>query len=211
MIFELLFVIVVLGLVVTLASAAVTALRGHRQRALALVVGCATCVTFYLGVVVTVALVSPQRIFAIGEDRCFDDWCVAVRDFKVTHDLGPGVDAIKENWQFYVVTIRLSNHARGRSQRASSATVRLVDGEGRVYEVSHEGQAAYEAQHGTAPPLTSTIDLGQFIDTVRVFELPADSRDVSLTIQHPVGLSPVLFIIGDDASMFHKPTIFRLN
>ena len=119
MIFDLLFVIVFLGSVVTLASAAIASLRGRRQRALALVVGWATCVAIYLGVVVAVALVSPQRIFAIGEDRCFDDWCVAVRDVTVTHEMGTGVDAIKANGQFYVVTIRLSNHARGRSQRAS--------------------------------------------------------------------------------------------
>ncbi|MDH4351415.1 MAG: DUF4352 domain-containing protein [Gemmatimonadota bacterium] len=211
MIFELLFVAVVLGSVVTLASAAVTALRGRRQRALALVVGWATCIAVYLGVVVAVALVSPQRTIALGEDRCFDDWCVAVSHVTLTHEMGAGVDAIRTNGQFYVVTIRLSNHARGRSQRASSAAVRLADGEGRVYEVSREGQAAYEAQHGPASPLTSTMDIGQAIDAVRVFELPTDSRDVGLTVEHPVGPAPGLFIIGDDASLFHKPTVMRLN
>jgi hypothetical protein len=127
------------------------------------------------------------------------------------NELGHGVDAIKANGQFYLVTLRLSIHARGRSQRASSAAVRLVDAEGRVYEVSHEGQAAYVAQHGTIPPLTSTISVGQFIDTVRVFDLPTDFHGGGLTVEHPVGPSPSLFIIGYDASLFHKPAVMRLN
>jgi hypothetical protein len=174
-------------------------------------VGYSIFAAIYLGVVVVVALMSPQRIFAIGEDRCFDDWCVAVKDVTVMPELGDGADVVRANGQFYVVTLRLSNHARGRSQRASSAAVRLMDGQGRVYEVSPRGQAAYESRHGPAPPLTSALGVGRSLDTVRVFELPTDSHEVGLTVEHPVGPSPGLLIIGDDGSLFHKPTIVRLH
>jgi hypothetical protein len=32
-----------------------------------------------------------------------------------------------------------------------------------------------------------------------------------LTVEHPVGFSPGLFIIGDQASLFHRRTVVRLN
>jgi hypothetical protein len=85
-----------------------------------------------------------------------------------------------------------------------------VDGQGRKYDVSPPGQGAFEAEHGPAAPLTSTLALGQSLSTVQIFDLPDDARDVGLTVEHPVGPSPGLFIIGDDASLLHKPTIVRL-
>ena len=211
MLSELLFVIVILALVVTLATAAVAALRGRRRRALALLRGCAIGIAVYLGVVVLVALSSRQRVFAIGEDRCFDDWCVAVVDVAVVPELGEGADVVAARGQFFVVTLRLSNHARGRPQRASSAAVRLIDHEGRAYELSRRGQSAFESVHGPASALTGTLSVGQSLDTVRVFDLPTEAHDVGLTVEHPVGPAPGLFIIGDDASLFHKPAIVRLN
>ena len=211
MIFDLLFIVVFLASVVTLAAAAVAALRGRRRRARSLLVGYGISVAIYLGAVVVVSLMSPQHVLAIGEDRCFDDWCVAVADVTVLRELGQGQRVVKADGVFYVVTLRLANHARGRTQRASSAAVHLIDGSGQTYEVSQRGQEAYESEHGASAPLTSTLAVGQFLDAVQVFELPADARDVGLTVEHPVGPAPGLFISGDEASLWHRPTIVRLN
>ncbi len=186
-------------------------MRGRGQRALAVLVGSAICIVIYLGVVVLVALMSPQRVFAVGEDHCFDDWCVAVKEFTVVPELGEGGRCRQGEW---AVLRRhpstLQSCARTVAAR-SSVAVRLIDGHGRTYEVSPQGQAAFEARHGPAPPLTSTLELGQFLDTVRVFDLPTDAHDVGLTVEHPVGPAPGLFIIGDDASLLHEPAIVRLD
>jgi hypothetical protein len=211
MIFDLLFIFVVLASAAALVFAAVSALLARRQRALTVLGGYAVGIVIYLGVVAFVGLISPQRIFAVGEDRCFDDWCVAVADVTAVTELGEGADRVRANGQFYVVTLRLSNHARGRSQRVSSAAVHLIDDKEQLFEVSQSGQAAFEAQNGPALPLTSLLEVGQSINTVRVFDIPADSHHVGLTIVHPVGPAPGLFIIGDDASLFHKPAIILLN
>ena len=209
--FELLFLVVFLASVVTLAAIIRAVVQGRRQSAVKLLAGYATGAALYLGTVVAVSLGSPQRVLTIGEDRCFDDWCIAVDNVTVTRELGPGERATKANGVFYVVSLRLSNRARGRAQRASSAAVHLMDGRGRRYEYSGPGQEAFEAQDGPAAPLTATIPVGQFLTTVQVFDLPTDAQDVSLTVEHPVGLSPGLLIIQDEASLFHQPTIVRLN
>ena len=36
----------------------------------------------YLCVVIAVSLSTPRREIAMGEDRCFDDWCIAVESIS---------------------------------------------------------------------------------------------------------------------------------
>ena len=211
MIFDLLFIGIVLASVVTLATAAVSALRGRRQRAASLLVRYLKFAGIYLVALVVVSLVSPQRVLAVGEDRCFDDWCLAVEDVAVTPELGQGEHVLRANGAFYSVTLRLSNHARGRDQRASSAAIHLIDDRGRWHDFSPAGQRAYEAQHGPVVPLTATIPVGQSLTTVQIFDLPLDAHDVGLAVEHPVGFSPARLSIGDEASLLHKPTIVRLK
>lgn len=204
--FTLLFLIVVLASLVVVILAIIHLVRGRFKQAGRLLARYGIGLATYLGVVVIVALLSPQRIVVPREDRCFDDWCIAVEDVTLTNELGQAGHGV-----FYVITLRLSNHARGRDQRASSTAIHLLDDQGRSYDLSPLGQALWEAQHGPTAPLTSTIAVGQSLTTVQVFELPRDANDVALTIEHPVGPSPGLFIIGDEASLFHKPTIVRLR
>ena len=209
--FDLLFLVVCLASVITLAAILRALVQGHRRQARTLFVRYAIGTASYLGMVIVVSLVTPQRVVAIGENRCFDDWCLAVEGVAHTPELGPAEATVRATGVFYVVTLRLSNGARGRPQRANSAAVHLWDGQGRRYDLSRPGQEAFEAQHGPVPPLTVTLAVGQALNTVAVFDLPTNARDVSLTVEHPVGPSPGRLIIQDDASLFHKPAIVRLN
>ncbi len=208
---ELVFILAFLSLAGSLLAALISALRGRRKKALSLATACAASSAIYMTVLITVAILSPQRVLAVGEDHCFDDWCIAVSGFTVAPQVGESEKLVKAEGKFYVVTLRLSNRARGREQRAGSVAVHLLDQRLHVHDVSIRGQRAFESEHGVAAPLTSTIAVGQFIDTVQVFDLPTDSAEVSLTVEHPVGPSPGLFVIGDESSLLHRPTIVRLH
>jgi hypothetical protein len=209
-IFDLVFLVAVLASVVTLSAAGVLALRGRFRQAAKLLARYGAGVALYLAVLVAVSLVSPQRVLAVGEDHCFDDWCIAVQDVAKAPQIGDGEGAVKAEGVFYVVTLRLSNRARGRPQRASSAGVFLLDGQGRRYGVSLRGQEAFESRGGGTVPLTATIPVGGSLRSVQVFDLPSDARDVALTVKQPLGPSPGLLVIGDGGSLFHKPTIVRV-
>jgi hypothetical protein len=50
------------------------------------------------------------------------------------------------------------------------------------------------------PPLTSTIEVGRSLLTYQVFDLPKDARGITLTLEHPVGFSPGLLVIGDEGA-----------
>lgn len=202
-IFDLVFIVVFLGTVVVLVTVLIHALRRRLTRAARLLAACGVFLAFYLCIVIAVSLATPQRFLDIGEDRCFDDWCVAIESADTTGVLGQGEQITKAKGTIYVVTLRLSNHARGRAQRASSAAVYLRDAQGKRHDVSRRGQNAYEAEHGPTAPLTARLPLGRSLTTVRDI--------LGLTIEHPVGFGPGAFVIGDDSSLMHKRTLIRLR
>jgi hypothetical protein len=107
--FDLLFIAVFLGTVVTLLSAAFLTIRGRGSRALALLVRCLICVGVYLGIVVLASVFWPQTVLQVGERRCFDDWCLAVENAS-------------------------RQEARGVTQRENAVVVYLADERGRRYD-----------------------------------------------------------------------------
>lgn len=208
--FELLFLLVVLASAASLLAAGVSALRGHTRRSVGLLGTWCAGLAVYLGVLVTVSFLSPQQVIALGEDHCFDDWCVAVEGVTIATAVGTPDPAIDTAAVPRVVELRLSNRARGRDQRAASVAVHLIDDRGVVYDPSPEGQAALEGQRGALPPLTATIPLGGTIRTAQAVEVPIGARGLAVYIEHPVGPSPGWFVIGDDSSLLHRPAIVPL-
>jgi hypothetical protein len=202
----LLFLLVVLVTFVTLLVLAFQLLRGHFTQAGKLLAGLAVGLVFYFAALLAVSLTAPQRIVPMEADRCFDEWCVTVVDVRTETEIG-GTQA---QGIFYVVELKLSSHSRGRTQRAASAAVHLLDEQGRRYDLSPAGMFAFETKYGSIPPLTLFIEAGRSYETYQIFDLLKDAGKISLTVEHPVGFSPGWFIIGDEDSLFHKPTIVPL-
>jgi hypothetical protein len=192
-IFDLLFIAIFLATVVILCASAFIALRGCPGQAVKLLSIYGIGLAIYLGIVVVVSLTSPQRIMVLGEDRCFDDWCIAVDDTARS-------DAPTE--AVYSVTLQMSSRARRVSQRENGLAVYILDEKGRRFEAIADPVAA---------PFNSLLLPGQSITTVRTFEVPATSSRLVLVMGHGGSINfPGMFIIGDDSSLFHKPTIVRL-
>ncbi len=81
----------------------------------------------------------PRRVANVGDDLCFDDWCVAVADVKRT---------IVDKLASYDVTIRLSTHAGGRVQRANGAAVYMTDASGRLDRPANDVPQAWRNRDG---------------------------------------------------------------
>jgi hypothetical protein len=119
MVFELLFIGVVLASLGTLGYAAVHALRGRYRESGRVVAKILLCLGIYIGVVILVSLSSGQRVLDIGETRCSDDWCIAVVDVAESRFAGGSE---------YAVAFQLSSRARRVTQREHGVVVYLVDG-----------------------------------------------------------------------------------
>jgi hypothetical protein len=189
--FDLLFIVLFLISVVTLLTAAIAAIRGRRAAAILRV--WAICLAIYLTVVAVVALSTPQRVYAVGEDRCFDDWCIAVE----AADRSPAPQGI-----LYTVTLRVSSRARRVTQREKGASVYLTDDRGRRFDAVPDPSAT---------PLDVPLEPGQAARAKRTLLVPADAHEVGLAFFHE-GSScfPGCFIVGEDSNPLHKHAVVRL-
>ncbi len=160
----------------------------------------------YLAVVVAVGLISPRRILSGEEVLRFDDWCLGVERAKVLNHLG--ALSPRAGNKFVVVPLKIINEARRVRQAApKGSTVYLVDDRAGHYGVSMAGQEAFEKENGIQPPLTTKLDAGTSIQTVRIFEVPTAVRALFLATRHGSWF-PRQFIIGDG---FRRPAVLSLR
>lgn len=205
---DLLFLLAVFCTFVTLIGILVALLRGRKRAALRALCALGICLAIYMVIGVVVGVSAPQKTLKMGEDRCFDEMCFAPTSVKIVPAIGQASSQTNANGNFYEVSIRAASHARGQAQREAGVSVSLMDSIGHVYEVSPQGQRAYEAANGPTPALTSRLQAGQRITSVQVFDVPRNASGLALHFGHN---GPGLFIIGDDESPLHKPTITPLT
>jgi hypothetical protein len=192
-IFDLVFIVVFLMSVVVAAIVAIRLLRGRRREAVGLLRLGAIGLAGYLAVVVIVSLVSPRRVVALGENRCSDDWCIAVAE--VVQESLPGDSA-------YRVTFRLSSRARGMPQRETGIAVYLVDEAGHRFNPDAEP---------SSPPFDVRLQPGEAVVTSRRFHVSGQKGSLGVIVAHEGSFGfPGCFIIGDEGSLLHKRSIVRV-
>ncbi len=183
--FDLLFIAIFLTTVGVLIYAAYCSLRGRLAKAGKVVLGAAIFWAIYLAIVIGVSLSTPRKVLAIGERRCFDDWCITVQ-------------SVDEGRPFKV-TLRVYSDAKRVTQSAPDNRVFLEDETGKRYAAGPDnGQ----------PPFSKMIGPGESYDTIREFDVPAGVKVVGLVVGHS-GAGPGALIIGDDDAIFHKAAIVK--
>lgn len=187
--FDLIFILVFFTTVGLLVATAVAALRGRGRQAVVRLRRLGIFVAAYLVIVVATSLASPQRVLDVNERQCFDDWCIAV-DGVEHAPAGADVN--------YTVALRISCRARRRPQRETGVSVYVLDDRGRRYEPQDDPDAI---------PFDVRLDPGESVIATRRFVLPVDAHNPGVVIAH--GRFPGMFIIGDDQSLFHKPSVVR--
>jgi hypothetical protein len=207
MIFELLFIALFLTTLIALVIVLIMAVRGSRRSAMRLLRAVGGIWAVYLFIVGAVSATTTQRIVPMGQDLCFDEMCFAAVQAQSVSQLGSGDSAVKADGQFYVITVRVSSHSRGRTQSEGGLRALLWDS-GKYFGVSPQGQRAWEADNGATAPLTARLRPGESVLSVQVFDVPREVSAPGLVLSH--GFGPGYFVIGE-CSLFHKPTITRIN
>jgi hypothetical protein len=207
--FDLVFILVFFFAVGSIARILYMAVRKRRRDAARPAKALAAVLLIYFGVLLAVSLVTPRKLIPMGEDRCFDDWCIGAEHLAVSRTIGSGASAATANGIFYIVTLKVSSRARGITQRAKDAAVIAVDEKGHRYLPSSDGQRAYDDINGTGPAITNKLGPGDSFTTALVFDVPTDTAQVGLEVEH--GVWPGRLIISDSSSFFHKPTLIALR
>ena len=184
---ELMFLSLALVSIITLATAAITALRGQGARAGRILLHWMLGAAVYMTVVMIASIVRPRRVYAIGEMQCFDDWCITVADAQR--------DATNQR---YDVSLRLSSRAKRVPQGEAGTVVYLTDSEGRRYDPLRD-TAAVGFDYQLQP--------GESVIAKRSFQVPADARELGLTYTHEGGFPISWLIIGQGGWFGKRPMV----
>lgn len=201
------FVGLFLASLIALIGILILAIRGRRRTAMRMLGGLGAGWAIYLLILVAVAATRPQRTILAGQELCFDEMCFSVRNVQVVPQLGPASQPVKAAGRFYVITIGVSSHSRGRAQSERGLRAMLWDSRN-YYEVSPGGQRAWESVNGKMAELTARLQPGESVESVQVFDLPKEASAPGLALSH--GFTPGYFVIGE-CPLFHKPTILKLT
>ena len=133
-----------------------------------------------ISLLATVALLNRRdQTVGLNQEIQYDDFAFSVIDVRRTNTLGK-TDSQLVNRVYYVVTIKVSNHAVRVDYRFKKNSAVLVDMMGREFHFSRSGQEALEATKGQE--CINPIPAGASCLTDVVFELPADSHVSALRI-----------------------------
>ena len=187
---EPLFLLLALTTVVALCTAAVRAASGQFARAGRILQRVGAAALLYFAVVVIVSIVSPRRVFSVGEPQCFDDWCITVVNATPTA-MATGTR--------YDVLLRLSNRAKRVPMGEAGTVVYLTDALGRRFDPQPDPSVA---------GFDTRLPAGTSVETARRFEVPRDAQDVGLVYTHQGGF-PIEWLIITEGGWFQKPPLVR--
>jgi hypothetical protein len=186
--FDLLFIALALSTLVALAVAAALAIGRRSGQSLRILRRLAFGALVYFAVVIAVSFFAPRRVLKLGEEQCFDDWCVAAESFS-------------SRASSYLVDLRISSRARRISQRELNLAVYLTDRANHRYNPTSQPSDI---------PFSTVLAPGESVHLTRHFPVPAYARDLNLVIQHEGGFPIGWFIIGYD-TWFRKPPLVLLT
>lgn len=190
-IFDLLFILLFLTSVITIAFAAFSALRGRRPRAMAILRRYAVGAAIYLGIVLIVSLAAPRQLLRLGEPLCFDDWCITVENVE---------RGVSPSEVTYIASLHLASRARRVAQRENDLVVYLSDTFGRRYD---------PVADSTAIPLNVLLQPLESVTTRRTFKVPAGATVSGLVITHESKFPIEWLIIG--GGPLRKPPMVRIE
>ncbi|MEO7658809.1 MAG: hypothetical protein ABIV48_04265 [Pyrinomonadaceae bacterium] len=160
------------------------------------------------------SLTSTEKVLATNEPK---EYC----GFYLDCHLSTVVTGVRQarsigdmtaNGEFYVVTVRVFSNAKN-----PSIGLHLIEPNGIVFDANGTSFARNASAESVLP--TAEVHLGQSIWNSKpiekeiVFDLPVDVKDPRLDISEGFGIDKVIeaVLIGDEDSILHKRTYFRLQ
>lgn len=150
----------------------------------------------YFAVLVAVSLRQPQKTVAIGQDQCYDEMCFAVTGVEQV----PGF-LIHDGSRLLRVSVRITNHAHGRTESEKLIRAYLVDAQGRRWE---------ESAAISGVPLTARVPAGDSVVSEPVFKVAGNATGLGLVFTHGQR-QPGVLVIGASESLLHRRTVVPLG
>jgi len=150
----------------------------------------------YMAILLWTSLRQPQKVVALGQDRCFDEMCFAVTGVQEL----PGY-LIQDGSRLIRVSVRISNHGKEKMQREELIQAYLIDKQGRRWE---ESTAVSGVQ------LTAKVAAGDSVMSQPVFKVAGDATGLGLIFTRGQR-QPGVLVLGDSDSLLHQRTVVWLG
>jgi hypothetical protein len=187
-IFDLVLIAVFLAACAALLVSLAQALTGNLRKAGRTLAALALSLAVYVAIVCVVSLSSSQRVRALGQPDCSDDWCVTPEQ---AHREGRVVS----------IEFRVWSRAKRVTQREYGINPYLLDEYGRRFDVAE----------ATGPPFDQAVGPSESFVTQRRYRIEPDSGSLDLIMRDGKSLSPGSFVIGDQGSLLHPRTVVRIE
>ncbi len=171
----------------------------------------------YLGLLLVASLTSREQDLGLNQEK---DFCGFYLDCHLSLSVVNVAKIKTPSGVRHVITVKFRNNARPRTETERAFTLKpyhpvavIVDDEGRTYERSADAEQLLVANRGGGSPFVQPVRAGNSYTADLVFDLPADVRDPRLFVTEGFWLKRALelFLIGDEDSLLHKRTTFRLT
>jgi len=173
---------------------AVSVVQQQRQKAMRHLGWIVGVWAIYLAVLIGVSLLKPQRFVAAGTPQCYDEMCFTVLGF----DEVPGY--LLHNSRLVRVRINITN--RGHKPESES----LI----RAYLIDKQGHGWNEVPGLSGVRLTVQVPGGGSTISEPVFKIESTASPEGVVLTHGKW-QPGLLVIGDTDSLFHRPTVAKLD
>jgi hypothetical protein len=120
-----------------------------------------------------------DQTVGLNQEIQYDDFAFSVLGVRKANALGKS-DSQAAEGVYYVVTIKVSNHAKRVDYTFKKKSAVLVDNLGREFHLSKGAQEQFESTQGEQ--CTEAIPAGASCVANVVFELPSDGRALQLRI-----------------------------
>jgi hypothetical protein len=114
-----------------------------------------------------------NEIVGLNQEIQYDDFAFSVLEVRKAADLGKG-DSRAAGGVYYVVAIKIANHAKRVDYTFKRASAILVDDTGREFHLSEKGQQEIESAH--ISKCADPIPAGASCTTEVVFQVPDGAR-----------------------------------
>ena len=131
-----------------------------------------------------------DQTVGVNQEIQYDDFAFSVQSFRKANALGSGSSQANAQGVFYVVELKIANHAKRVDYRFKPPSAILVDEAGREFHLSEYGQRALESTQSNKcsdpipPGVSCTMELA--------FEVPDNTRLATLRISEGGSIGDVL-------------------
>ncbi|HEX8088229.1 MAG TPA: DUF4352 domain-containing protein [Blastocatellia bacterium] len=128
------------------------------------------------------ALNRRNQVVRLNQEIQYDDFAFSVLGARVATGMGAGESEANRGAAYYVVTMKVTNHARKVDYTLDKKVAILIDDSGREYHQSPGGQRALDSAREQKDECGEPIPAGASCTTEIVFELPPAARAARLRV-----------------------------